>query len=145
MHICMPYTYLYRFLPTRRLARTQIRGAAEADKITKAFQRVRSAITTTTSSSSSSSSSVGLSALYQTPNKLQLKAPISTDTTTTDTAGANSDSSKSSSVNNPWLGLQLCNSKVCFNPRGEPAMAAYEIQWWRRVTQVYVELQEHEQ
>ena len=132
---------VHRFLPTRRLARTQIRGAAEADKITKAFQRVRSAITTTTSSSSSG----GLSALYQTPHKLQLKAPISTDSTTTDTASANSDRSKSSSVNNPWLGLQLCNSKVCFNLRGEPAMAAYEIQWWRRATQVYVELQEQEQ
>jgi hypothetical protein len=39
------------------------------------------------------------------------------------------------------LGLQLWNSKACFNMKAEPVMAIYEMQYGYRLTRVHVELE----
>jgi hypothetical protein len=41
----------------------------------------------------------------------------------------------------PLLGLQLWSCKACFNMKGEPAMAVYEMQYGYRKTTVQVELE----
>ena len=41
----------------------------------------------------------------------------------------------------PLLGLQLWSCKACFNMKGEPAMAVYEMQYGYRLTTVQVELE----
>ena len=42
------------------------------------------------------------------------------------------------------FGLQLWGTKACFNLKGEPAMAIYEMQYDYRVTTVFLELEEQE-
>lgn len=40
------------------------------------------------------------------------------------------------------FGLQLWGTKACFNTKAEPAMAIYEIQYDKRVTTVFIEIEE---
>lgn len=107
--------YALRLSPRRLIAQTTVFGTADADKIKKAFQTVKDAVATSAA------------ATLRTPMRMR---------------GHESAADSSAGGGNAWLGLGLHGTKVCFNARGEPGMAVYEIQFGARQTKVFAELEE---
>jgi hypothetical protein len=107
--------YLYKIQPKRMIAQVDIQGEADPARISAALQQIREAV-----------ASDG-SRIFQ--KDVKLKSNIF-------------DSNKSAAENSaPLLGLQLWNSKACFNMKAEPVMAIYEMQYGYRLTRVHVELE----
>lgn len=107
--------YAFRLAPRRLIAQTTVFGSADADKIKKAFQIVKNAVAT------------GSASVLRKPMRIRCH-----------------ESAGDSEVKdgNAWLGLGLHGTKVCFNQRGEPSMAIYEIQFGARQTKVFAELED---
>jgi hypothetical protein len=111
--------YLYKIQPKRIIAQVDIQGEADPSRISAALQLIREAV-----------ASDGKK-IFQ--KDVKLKSNIF-------------DSNKSAAENSvPLLGLQLWNSKACFNMKAEPVMAIYEMQYGYRLTRVHVEIEMSEE
>lgn len=114
--------YRYTILPSRTIAQVDIFGEAKPEAIEAAIRSIQTAV---------SSSNGDL--ICKQPMKIK---PLST----LDSEHSNRNDEVSVPGCNQ-LGLQLCYVKACFNPRAEPAMAIYEMQYSSRLTRVFLELE----
>lgn len=106
--------YYYKISPKRYVAEVSISGEVTQEKISDALKTIKSVVL-----------EHGSRVLGRTVNMRSrdlLTQPPSVDN------------------ESPMVGLQLWNCKGCFNGKGEPAMAIYEIQYGIGSTKVYVEL-----
>lgn len=104
----------YKALPRRLMAQVKVTGEVTPEKVREAVEMIKSAI--------SSPSLQGTLPPVPAGKKYALQL-------------------RSDGSANPLVGFQMFGSKACFNLRGQPAMAIYEIQYDKRVTNVQVELQ----
>lgn len=104
--------YQYKLAPKRIIAAMDIKGDASAAKISEALKTIKETV------ARDSARVLGKAAKMRSRDLNQ--APSNEGT--------------------PLLGLQLWSCKGCFNPKAEPAMAAYELQYDGRLTKVFVEL-----
>jgi hypothetical protein len=104
--------FLYRVLPRRLIAQVDIKGEATPEKISAALQIIKDTVV------KDGSRVLGRA----------VKMKLRDDESMPGLEGA------------PALGLQMWACKACFNERAEPAMAAYELQYDKRLTKVFVEL-----
>lgn len=103
----------YKALPRRLMAQVKVTGEVTPEKVKEAVDMIKTAVSTPSMQDMLPAAPAGKK------YSLQLR----------------SDGSA-----NPLVGFQMFGSKACFNPRGQPAMAIYEIQYDKRVTNVQIEL-----
>lgn len=115
--------YSYRFLPKRVLAQTNVYGEIDLKKINDAVSLLKKAIAT--------------EGKILLGNNVRI---INRDTDLESKIVSSSIIAPSIDECVPKIGLQLWDCKGCFNPKGEPAMAVYEIQYDYKLTKVFVEL-----
>ena len=104
--------YLYRILPRRLVAEVGIYGEASPEKISAALAEIKETVVR------DAERVIG--------RRVKMRQ--------------RDLGSKPQLGGSPLLGLQLWGCKACFNPRGEPAMGVYELQYGSRLTKVFVEL-----
>lgn len=105
--------YRYLLQPKRVVAQVEVTGEATPEKISEALKLIRAAV-----------ASDGRK-VFGKEVRMRNKS----------FDGSSSDPTQ------PLLGLQLWSCKACFNMKGEPAMAVYEMQYGYRLTTVQVELE----
>ena len=115
--------YTYKFLPKRVLAQTNVYGEIDLKKINDAVSLIKKAV-----ASQGKALLGGDVRIVNRDTDLELKI------------ASNSISAPSIDECVPKIGLQLWDCKGCFNPKGEPAMAVYEIQYDYKLTKIFVEL-----
>ena len=115
--------YTYKFLPKRVLAQTDVYGEIDLKKINDAIALIKKAVATR-----------GKELLG---NDVRI---VNRDADVESKVASNSMVAPSIEECNPKIGLQLWDCKGCFNPKGEPAMAVYEIQYNYKLTKIFVEL-----
>jgi hypothetical protein len=119
-------SYRYKIQPARVVAQTDVVGEATPEKIAAALRAIKTAVTT------EGRKALGREVRMRSKD---LNSTTAAAATAAATAAAGGDDGQA------LLGLQLWGCKACFNMKGEPAMAVYEMQYGYRRTTVMVELE----
>jgi hypothetical protein len=107
-------SYRYRMLPKRLVAEVALKGEVDGSRIKTALELIKTVL-------------AGKSGEVRGQQHRQTRV--------------GRFSSEAAQTSSSMFGLQLWNTKVCFNKEAQPAMAIYEMQYDRRITKVFVEIE----